>query len=751
AAMLEQVNQEAEQTAVEAVDSEDITSDLEEVIVSEAVAAPPETLSAEASPLESALIPDQPMDEDEDETQTNDEDSLPVPSDPDNRLDLPPVQSSDVDSPLPGSEFDDDLDFYSLRSLENDQNASEDSSGNNLGTALETAGDRLPDDGGPDDGGPDDGEPDDDEPDPTEGQPTRWFLGIDVGTTGLSAVLMNRLGEHVYPLCWSIPGDSESNRFRLPAVAQVNPSSRQIEAVGPTALQQSDEILRNVKPLLKIGIPKEDAGEPWVQWSDQGALPLLSVQNALTALLKTLSPDSLSCRAVGLKNSVLRRALADLKGVIIGYPNNWPDTYSFNLREVVLAAGLVECADQVLFIDEAIAALLSALPDPSVEGEPLDEQPGLYNCHWSGGTVVISAGASLTEAAVVDLPADLSALSYSDFALRSFTYAGDSIDQDILCQLLHLPVGSQIPTQPSDPSAGWQSLGLDQLALPQVGEADRIKRHRLRQRLNDSPLGRQALIAVRELKRVLQEEDEFALALGDRSWTITRSDLETKVFLPYIQRLNRQINGLLSQQGLSAQAVKQVVCTGGSASLSTIARWLRQKFPNATIIQDTYSGEYSNSCSRVAYGLANLCHYPRVLDANRHQYNDYFLLLELLRILPDQPLPAAGILHLLEQRGINTQTCQSHILALIEGHLPPGLVPTEGDRPMISAQSPDINSYRALAELPLFKKQGGQIYIADPQQGDRLRTHLESVLATKAQTLSEPLSVQLNPENVLAS
>jgi hypothetical protein len=292
----------------------------------------------------------------------------------------------------------------------------------------------------------------------------------------------------------------------------------------------------------------------------------------------------------------------------------------------------------------------------------------------------------------------------------------------------------------------WQSLGLDQLHLPQAGEADRAKRHRLRQRLNGLPLGRAAIDAAREIKRTLQEETQVELTVGDQTWVIKRNDLETKVFLPYIQRVNRQVNGLLSQKGLTAQAVRQVVCTGGSASLGAIARWLRQKFPNATIIQDTYSGEYSNSCSRVAYGLANLCHYPYVLDTNRHQYSDYFLLLELLRVLPDQPLPAGGILHLLEQRGINTQACQAHILALIEGHLPPGLVPTEGDRPLISAQSPDIGTYQQLAELPLFREQGGQIYIADPQQGERLRNHLETLLATKSQVLIEPLTVELAAE-----
>ena len=349
----------------------------------------------------------------------------------------------------------------------------------------------------------------------------------------------------------------------------------------------------------------------------------------------------------------------------------------------------------------------------------------------------------LTETAVANLPADLDQLSYQHFAMRGYTYAGDAIDQDIICQLLHMPLPATKQTQdesPADSIGRWETLGLSEIMLPQPGEADRVTRHRLRQRLNDSPLGREAILTARELKLALQEEEEVEVELGDHTWVITRKDLETKVFLPYIQRINRQVNALLSKQNLATQTVKQVVCTGGSASLGAIARWLRQKFPNATIIQDTYAGEYSNSCSRVAYGLANLCHYPNVLDSNRHQYNDYFLLLELLRILPEQPLPAGGILHLLEQRGINTQACQAHVLALIEGHLPPGLVPTSGDRPLISARGTDIAVYRGLSELPLFRKQGGQIYIADQTQGERLRSHLSTLLSTKSQSLSEPMS-----------
>ena len=620
-----------------------------------------------------------------------------------------------------------------------------------------------------------DDDSDEGEDDPTDGEPASWFLGIDLGTTGLSAVLINRLGEQVYPLYWD-NGDratSEASRetgseadeaqyglFRLPVVLQIaddqtsDSQTQPIAAVGLDALS-SKQSLRTVKPLLKVGIPfgtsqnstnegNMPANGPFVQWSDHQALPLQSIQDGLVRVLSTLSPKTLGCRAINLKQSALRRILGSLESVAVGYPNNWPDTYSFNIREAVLSAGIVSRPDQIFFVEEAIAALLSALPDPQAEMDEADmQQPSLYNCKWEGGTVIISAGATLTEAGVVNLPAELDQLIYRDFALRSFTYAGDSLDQDIICQLLHVP--AKQAAEPST-STGWESLGLDQLQLPQAGEADRIKRHRLRQRLNDSQLGREVVAAARDLKMVLQEETQCELTLAGQSWVVKRKDLETKVFIPYIQRVNRQIHSLLNQKGLSTQAVKQVICTGGSAALGAIARWLRQKFPNATIIQDTYSGEYSNSCSRVAYGLANLCHYPHVLDTHRHQYNDYFLLLELLRVLPDQPLPAGGILHLLEQRGVNIQACQSHILALIEGHLPPGLVPTEGDRPLISAQSPNIETYRALSELPLFRKQGGQIYIADEEQGKRLRQHLEALLSTKHQTLSESLSANLVSE-----
>ncbi|MEM8810457.1 MAG: hypothetical protein AAGF01_30980, partial [Cyanobacteria bacterium P01_G01_bin.38] len=603
-----------------------------------------------------------------------------------------------------------------------------------------------------------------------------WFLGIDVGTTGLSAVLLDRQSGQVYPLYWLETETEGEKRFRLPAVAWMS-AQGDIQTVGLAAWQADHQaratetpgglLIKQLKPLMKVAIPHGVAGgeaEPILQWSETQSFPLRRIQLGLETLLQNIR----TCGAVGLDDASLQQAIEQLQGIIMGYPTNWPDTYSLNLREVVLASGLVSQADRIFFIEDAIATVLSGLPDPHAqhpEAVPLSRQPSLYNCNWEGGTVVISGGATLTELALAELPSDTTTLSYDDFALRSFPYAGDSIDQDIVCQLLH-PGDNRQPLSgntasvveqdwqwqadlPSWANADWESLNLDELTLPEVGESDLAHRHRLRQRLESSPLGQSALEAARHLKLILQHQNQFQLDLGNQRWLLKRRDLESRTFLPYIQRMNRHLNVLLSQKGLSTQSIKQVICTGGSASLPAIARWLRQKFPNATIIQDTYTGDRPNSCSRVAYGLVNLARYPQVLDITRHQYSDYFLLMELLRVFPEQPLPVSGIMHLLEQRGINTQACQLHILALLEGHLPPGLVPTDADRPLISNRSEEIATYQALTDAPLFTKQSGQIYVPNEIQGRRLRVYLEKVIATKSQTLDEPLFAQLALETVV--
>nr|WP_290226891.1 hypothetical protein [Trichocoleus desertorum] len=646
-----------------------------------------------------------------------------------------------------------------------------------------------------------------------------WYLGIDFGTTGLSAVLLDRVSQKLYPIYWLEQAlDVETKSFRLPTAIYLSAQSlaspelpESSVAVGSLALAMAlrdrdasvahalalpettgltpELLIQNLKPYLKIGIPHyaavTDNWEPVAQWSDYRQIPLSWLQQALQTLLRTLNPvtdntSNLVCGATGLETNVLKAALTQLEGVILGYPANWPDTYNFNLREAVLTAKLVARPEQIFFIEDAIAAVLSGLRNP-------------HRPQWKGGTLAVNAGATTTEMVMVNLPDHLQDLTYSDFSLRSVPYAGNVIDQDIICQLLHpqwfrqprtANRGNIVETQwhwQADQVAldgiPWDSLGLDTLPLPIAGEPDVETRYRLQQRLESSPLGQGLLEAARHLKLILQHEDQFTFELGDQRWMIMRRQLESQVFLPFIQRLNRELNVLLSQTGLPIQAINQVVCTGGTASLPAIARWLRQKLPNATIIQDTYQsdrglslgnrvappegiygaetsageadldipvpGDRLVSCSRVAYGLAALPLYPQVLDLPRQQYGDYFLLLELLRAFPEQPVSVAGIMQLLERRGINTHACQLHILALLEGHLPPGLIPSQQDRNSLTEASRQYLDAQALTAAPLFFKEGNQIYRPNLEQCQRLREYLSQIMVNTHQTLEEPFAVNL--------
>ncbi|MEL7314035.1 MAG: hypothetical protein AAFN08_03680, partial [Cyanobacteria bacterium J06559_3] len=620
-------------------------------------------------------------------------------------------------------------------------------------------------------------EPADDEPEsPATATPIRdeWFLGIDFGTGGLSAVLMNRVNGAAHPLYWSYRGSNASgeNTFRLPTVAALQNSSGgpELQAVGVAALIEAAkdtnlQLLNTLKPLLRVGIPHQIEASQWepvIQWSDEQLVPLQKIWTSVQALLRLLQQSTgtpLELDAVGLGHGQVHQVLADLHGIVVGHPTSWPDTYCTNLREAILAARLVEEPSQIFFVEEAIAAILSGLPDPNDPPPPQGRQTQtLYQCTWQGGTVVISAGVSCTELGIVDLPHPLDAVSREDFILRNLTYGGDALDLDIICQLL-LPLerrksragserraastGGWQPRFPEAETAQWASLDLDSLELPQLAEPDVRKRIRLRQHLEASKLGQSLLEAARHLKLILQNQPQFQLELADQSWRVLRRDLESRVLVPYIQRLNQQLNALLSQTGLASQSINQVICTGGNVSFATIAKWLRQKFPNATIIQDTYPINRSPSCSRVAYGLVNLCRYPQILDVPRHQYSDYFLLHEIIRTVPDQPLPLDGILHLLEEQGLNTDACRTRILAILEGHLPPGLVPENTTNPYLSQASVSQSVYQNLMRAPLFTRQSDNIYMLDAQQRDRIRNHLAILLLGKRQSLAEPLIAQL--------
>jgi hypothetical protein len=555
--------------------------------------------------------------------------------------------------------------------------------------------------------------------------------------------------------------ESNETSFRLPSVTYIGPegnipgSSVAAIAVAPTSVANTKEgiFIQNFKPYLKVGIPYYSVSgknwEPMLQWSLDQPISLCWIGRSLKALLATLTPlqgeesplssseqaPSYLVGAAGLKPSTLNAAMSRLSGAIVGCPAQWGDTYRFNIREALLEAKLVGHPEQIFFLEDAIATVLAG-----IEGATLPEVP------WRGPTLAINAGATTTELALVNLPENLEDLAHSDFACQSFAYAGNAIDQDIICQLLLQDEGSKI----KDKLESSFILHSSSLIFPKPGEPDLATRDRLSSLLQSSPLGQKLLEAASYLKRILQHQDSYTLELGEHSCVVTRQALENRVFKPFIEQLNQKLNSLLIQTGIRESGIKQIICTGGTAAIGEIAQWLRQKLPKAILIRDTdttfrvWSGEQATrSCSPVAYGLATLPLYPQLLEQQTQQYSDYFLLLELLRALPSQPLPVEEILQILEYRGINTRVCFSRVMALLDGQMPTGLVPSQTASGLLtpaSAQNPD---YQAIASAPLFEKEATQLYRMNGQQSEAWRRYLSSVLAGTQQKLDDPLAINL--------
>ncbi|NES68846.1 MAG: hypothetical protein F6K24_28280 [Okeania sp. SIO2D1] len=272
--------------------------------------------------------------------------------------------------------------------------------------------------------------------------------------------------------------------------------------------------------------------------------------------------------------------------------------------------------------------------------------------------------------------------------------------------------------------------------MPQPGEVEREKRDRLSLMLRSSSLGKSLLEATSLAKFILQYRPQFQAPLGDIGWSVTRKDLEVKVIRPYVQKINGQLNQLLSKTGISEQAISQVICSGGTTTAiwSVLEAWLNVKLPNAKLVKDVGK----NSLARVASGLAYLPRYPQILNRDRQQYSDYFLLAELLRNVPPEPVELAEIMQILEKRGINTNACYERLLALIDGQLPTGFIPVEVEHGWLSAPQ-DLS----LTDTSLFLVNEEGKYQIQEEQVKQIKQHLRKILADKRQRLTEPLSVDI--------
>ncbi|NET01301.1 MAG: hypothetical protein F6K61_12160 [Sphaerospermopsis sp. SIO1G1] len=643
-----------------------------------------------------------------------------------------------------------------------------------------------------------------------------WYLGIDLGTTGISAALLDYSRLVVYPIYWSTENQSGETSFdqsfRLPAEVYLPTASipksetdqENQEKTRPAAVAQENNrstsqptqnlYSTHLKPFLQVAIPYQTNQEKWepvLQFNEFSAGPLIWVLRSLSKLLLTLKSDKISttpaliAHSSGIDSETFLAIINNLTGVICTCPSSYSEQYRFNVREAILTSQLVPRTEQIFFVEEAIASILPELDFSNSRLVQLNSDEGLQQLKaiphsLVGSTLVLNVGAAATEMALVDVPAKIGELKHKDFMLHNFAYGGKAIEQDIICQLLLPPKSrqprgvengsqntAQIPSwQPSIPGLDqiqWSSLNLEGLELPRVGEPDITARIRLQQKLESSLLGQGLLDAALALKIILQHQEFFTLELADQRWVLQRRDLETQIFVPYVRRLNREVNKLLVAAGVPTEAINQAFFSGGVASVNTINRWLRQKLPNAQIVQDLYLGKNGTpNCSRVAYGVSILPLYPQVLEVARQQYTDYFLFHELLSVLAEnlrgeatRPLSFGEVLQLFESRGINTRICQQRLLAFLEGELPAGLVPIviPHDATVIDADQVSLNSiwltqksrenvdYQEIASTPLFEKQGNLSYHPNVKQLTLLRGYLDAIKASTLQSIEEPLTV----------
>lgn len=631
-----------------------------------------------------------------------------------------------------------------------------------------------------------------------------WYLGIDLGTTGISAALLNRSTSVVYPIYWSTENQPHKTpfprSFRLPAEvylpmasapqsetetgehAQVAPSSTLQNhiagSVGTTSEPTHNLYSAQLKPYLQVAVPykgKKQKWEPVLQLNEFSAGPLIWVVRSLSKLLLTLKSDQVTttpairAAAVGLDATNFSTIINNISGIICNCPSNWSEQYRFNLREAILTSKLVKHPEEIFFVEEAIATLLPELTNANHIVQLITNE-GLRPLKTSehpliGNTLAINIGANSTEMALVDLLANGEPLTHKDFMLHGFAYAGKGIEQDIICQLLLPPKSRQSrleaektdtqtttsntwhwqPTIPGLDQMYLSTLELETLELPKVGEPDMRVRVRLQQRLESSLLGHALLDAALALKIILQHQESFTLELADQRWVLQRRDLESQVFVPFVRRLNRELNKLLVARGIPTEAINQAVLTGGLASVGTINRWLKQKLPNAKIIQDTYLDESgAPTCSRVAYGLAVLPIYSQVLEVSKQQYTDYFLLGELLKILPDRSISFGEVLQLFENRGVNTRSCQQRLLAFLEGELPAGLIPSSLETTWLTTNSQENPDYNTIPNTPLCEKLGNLTYRPNFQQLVSLRYFMDAIKTSALQSLDEPYTVNLD-------
>ncbi|MGQ9867020.1 MAG: hypothetical protein ACUVSQ_12215, partial [Pseudanabaenaceae cyanobacterium] len=501
-----------------------------------------------------------------------------------------------------------------------------------------------------------------------------WFLGLDFGQRTVQAALSNVATGKVYPL-------TIEDMAALP------------NQIG----SPETGFLREYTQLLRMGVPYRsgDTWQPVIQWAPDRLLDLQTLRQEVELLLTRLGN--------GAAHPRLPANLPPIAGVAFGVPTDWPDTYAVNLREALLRAGLVVSSERAIAVEQPLALFLHLL----------HTRPDL-----TYPVLILDAGTLSTQLLLAREP------ERSGMGIRGFDYGGSGLDEDIAARLLY-PYWRAIAPEASDP------CNLDGLTLPNPGDADPGRRVRLRQALN-APHGGQDLLRTAETVKMTLTANphltEWRGTVGDMPVVVLRREFDGQIMQPYVQRLNREINLLLSTAGLLAEDVAQIWLTGETSHQPTLVSWLQQKFPQVE--------RFALDDAALASGLAVAPRYRHLLDLGRQQYSDYFLLYEICRLNPKTPFHVNRLLQQLQARGINIKTCRDRILDLLQGEMPRGLLPWLEPEGAIVLDDPNLGP--ELREGRLFELETDGSYRPNVKKLQQLRTYLQTLLAQMQQSFEEP-------------
>ncbi|MFM7885344.1 MAG: hypothetical protein ACKPCM_01330, partial [Pseudanabaena sp.] len=402
--------------------------------------------------------------------------------------------------------------------------------------------------------------------------------------------------------------------------------------------------------------------------------------------------------------------LLKLSGVVFGYPSNWSDTYILNVREAILRSSLVAQAEQVMAVDQAIAPVLALLHEQKFAQEM---------------TLLIDAGAITTSLCLIKGSLDRQTSHRSKLHIRSLDYAGNSLSQDIIVQLFY--PHWQLITNPNR-----HLCKFDHLTLPEVGTDAPQQRIPLQQYLLSSHVGQQMLELADQVKVIFGRDlniDSWNEELLGQPIVVLRREVENLILQPFIQRINRELNAIISNAGILGEDIRQVLLLGNTMNIPLLSRWLAQKLPNATI--DPLGA------SVVANGLAVAPLYANLQDVARQQYSDYFLLQEICRLNLTQTVNPNQLLKQLQMRGVNIKVCRDRILSILQGDLPAGIFPWQEPEHGALLEDPTLSS--ELFTGRLFELETDGTYQPNVTKFQQLRIYLQAIIGNMSQPFNEPL------------